>query len=118
MIESKKLPREMVLNNTLEQKKRFGVVAPPLFWGQWVEIWAQAGVIGRNPDKRRSIINVRFDTQTRAPSTFDVQIKGGDRLIQTIGPGSARVTVTGNVLTAVSIRARSHLHTQHVIVTV
>ena len=118
MIESKKLPREMVLNDAPEKKRRFGVVAPPRFWGQWVEIWAQAGVIGRNPDKHRSIINVKFDSQTMARSTFDVQIKGGDRFIQTIGPGSARVTVTGNVLTAVSIRCRSHLLTQQIIVTV
>lgn len=116
MIESKKLPREMVLNRGFEKKSRFFVWAPPLIWGPWVEIWAQAGVAGPNPDQHQSIINIRYDTQSVAPSTFDVEIKGGDNFIREIGPGSARVTVTGNVLTAVSIRAKSHALGQQVVV--
>lgn len=102
----------------LTTKGRFRVIAPPLFWGPWVEVWAQVGVVGPNRNSNRTTVRVSFDTQTPAASTFDFEIKGGDRLIRTIGPGSALVTVTGNVMTAVSVRAKSHLLPQQVIVTV
>lgn len=102
----------------LTTKGRFRVVAPPLVWGPWVEVWAQFGVTGANADSHRATIKVSFETQTPAASTFDIEIKGGDRLIRTIGPGSAIVTVTGNVATAIKVRAKSHLFLQQVIVTV
>jgi len=102
----------------LTTKGRFRVIAPPLFWGPWVEVWAQFGVVGANADSHRATVKVSFETQSRRPSTFDVEIKGGDRLIRTIGPGSAIVTVTGNVATAIKVRAKSHLFPQQVIVTV
>ena len=118
----KSLHREQIIKHGnrpgLSVKGRFLVWAPPIFWGPWVQIWAQVGVLGPDKEKHQSIINVSFETQSDAPSTFDVEIKGGDNFIRTIGPGSKRVVVTGNVATAISIRCKSHLLGQQVVVTI
>jgi len=98
------------------RKGRFSVVAPPLFWGPWTEIWATFGHRGPNPDRHRATLHVSFESISQVPSSFSVEIRGGDRLIRTVGPGSARVSITGNVSTAVSIRCKSHSILQHVIV--
>ena len=115
----KSLHRERIIQRKtipeLTKKGRFIVLAPPLFWGFWTEIWAQFGVVGPNADRHRAIVNVSFDTQSGG-SSFDVEIKGGDRFIRSVGPGSERITITGNVATALSIRCKSHSLGQSIIV--
>ncbi len=101
----------------LSRKGRFDVWAPPLIWGPWVNIWAQFGVIGPDSENHQSILNVTFSS-LGGDSSFDVEIKGGDDLIRTTGPGSELVTITGNVATSVSIRCRSHSVGLHVLVIV
>lgn len=96
-------------SDQLEEKlRRFDVRAFPLIWTHWIEVWAQFGVAGRNSDTHVSQINVAYGIISTENSSFDVEIKGGDRFIRNIGPGSDRITVTGNVATAVSVRYRSH----------
>lgn len=89
-------------------KGRLQVWAAPKFWGPWVEIWSQFGVVGNGADDHQTVLYVSYETLSDAPSSFDVEIRGGDRFVSDIGPGSSRVTVTGNVATSVSIRCRSH----------
>ena len=58
-------------NTTVFNKKgRFGVLAPPLFWEPWVQIWAQFGVIGPNKDKHQARINVSFLIPIRCTIDF------------------------------------------------
>jgi hypothetical protein len=92
----------------LEQKAMFDIWGRPAIWSSWVAIWAQYGVLGPDADSNQAIIEVSFDIEGDAGSTFDIEIKGGDEFIRTLGPGSAFVTVTGNVATEVSTRIRSH----------
>ncbi len=101
----------------LQKKQRFDVPAPAKSWGVWVELWSQFGVTGPNRDNYQSIIGISYETISRGPSTFDVEIMGGDDFIRTVGGGSSTVTVTGNVATSIFIRCRSHLLLQHVVVT-
>lgn len=81
-----------------------------------MQAWAQFGVIGPDADQQLSTITLSFSSTTEAPSTFDVEIKGGDRHIRTIGPGSQRVRVTGNVATAISVRFRSHASPLNIVI--
>ena len=97
---------------------RFQAYAPPLKWGPQVEIFAQFGVVGPNRDEHITKVKVHFDTQSQASSPFEVKITGGDQTITTAGPGSALVTITGNVATALNIRCKSYSLGQNVIVTV
>jgi hypothetical protein len=92
----------------LEQKTLFSILVPPRNWSHWVKIWAQYGVLGPDADSHQTILNVSFHEKGFLKSSFDVQIKGGDEFIRTLGPGSTRVAVTGNVATEISIRLRSH----------
>lgn len=85
------------LTNAYERGKKNGggtnhgkstqAYAPPLTWGPWVEL---AGSTGRN------VYTINFDTESQAPSTFDVQIEypgsDGTKSIKTMGPGSYQVT--------------------------
>lgn len=91
--------------------------APPLFWGPWVELFSQFGVVGPNSADNVTRVELDFDTSSQAPSTFDVEIKGGDRFIRSSGPGSETATITGNVATSISIRCRSHSLGQNVLIT-
>ena len=81
-----------------------------------MEIFAQIGVTGPNPEQNITKVVVSFDTRSQAPSTFEVEITGGDELVYEAGPGSALVTITGNVATALRIRAKSHSLGQNIIV--
>lgn len=98
--------------------RQFDVWAGPLVWGPWTEVWAQVGVLGPDAGAHVSTVRISFDTQSNAPSPFQVEIKGGDRFISTTGPGEEIVTVTGNVATAISIRFKSVSLGQNVLVTV
>jgi len=91
-----------------ERKSLFSLHAPPLFWGSAVEIYSQFGVFGVNPDQHVTEVRVSFSVQSAQESTFDVEIEGGDSPVFAIGPGSAVVTITGNVATSLTLRARSH----------
>lgn len=105
------------LGRKVPTKKNFiRASAPSLSWGPWVQVWAQFGVIGPDADQHVSHITLSFSSTTESPSTFDVEIKGGDRRIRIIGPGSQRVTVTGNVATAVSARFRSYATPQNIVI--
>ena len=64
--------------------------------------------VGNGADDHQTVLYVSYETLSDAPSSFDVESRGGDRFVSDIGPGSSRVTVTGNVATSVSIRCRSH----------
>ncbi len=101
-----------------DRKGVFSIWAPPLAWGAWIEIFATFGDISddRNDNQIRKVISYR--TTSQAKSTFDVEIRGGDRFVSDVGPGSTYVTITGNVITALSIRARSHSVGQNVRVSV
>ena len=107
LYEEHEVRRLRQLTNQLDKKAWFDVPAPALVWGPWITIWAQFGVIGPDSDTHQTFLRVVFKAR-RPLSSFDVELKGGDEIIRTIGPGSAIVTVTGNVATAVSIRCRSH----------
>ncbi len=97
-----------------ETKSTQQVWAPPLFWGPWVDIHTQFGVVGTESERHVTRLDVSFDTRSQAPSTFDVEIKGGDDFVRAIGPGSAEVTITGNVATTIRLRAKSHSTGQNV----
>lgn len=100
----------------VQSKSSYQVWAPPLFWGPWVEIYAQFGVIGPNPENHVTKVYVSFDSITRAPSSFEVEIEGGDELVSDSGPGSTIVTISGNVATALRFRAKSYSVGQNIIV--
>lgn len=91
--------------------------APPMFWGPWVGVFSQFGVVGPASDDHVTQVDIDFDTNSQAPSTFDVEIKGGDRFIRSSGPGSETVTITGNVATSISVRCRSHSFGQNILIT-
>lgn len=93
-----------------QRKGNVDILAPAFVWGAWYEIWAQFGVSGPYPDTNVSRIKVTFDIPFTpfGDSSFDVEIEGGDYPIYTVGPGAETVTVTGNVATALRLRARSH----------
>lgn len=96
----------------------FLIPAPPLFWGGWQEVFAQAGVVEPDADKNVTEVNISFSSHdTGEPSSFDYEIKGGDHFIRgTAGASgmSEMVTITGNVATAVSVRAKSYLQRQNI----
>ena len=96
--------------NGIRRKGRIEVWAGPKIWGPWTEIWSQFGVVGPNAANHQSVVDVSFDVSRNGEgaSSFDVEIRGGDRFISTVGSGSAIVTVTGNVATSIAIRCRSH----------
>ncbi len=100
----------------LAGKGAFSVEAPALRWGAWVGIFAQDGVIDPDAEYHQMVVNVSFDSEGFSPSTFDVEIRGGDQFISTVGPGSERITITGDVATALYIRCRSHALRQVVVV--
>lgn len=102
----------------VEIKSNFSVWAPPLLWGPWQEIFAVFGVIGQNADDSQIRKTISYQTLSQAKSTFDIEIRGGDRFISAVGPGSSDVTITGNVATALSIRAKSHSLGQQIRVSV
>ena len=91
--------------------------APPLFWGPWVEVFTQFGVVGAESHNHVTRVDIDFATISQAKSTFDVEIKGGDRFISSSGPGSETVTISGNVATSISVRCRSHSIGQNVRIT-
>ncbi len=66
------------------------------------------GVLGPDRDHHVSRIQLSFRATSNWQSSFDVEIRGGDQFIRTLGPGSAIVTVTGNVATSIWIRYRRH----------
>lgn len=101
--------------------KRFQISAPPLRWGRWQEVFAQLGVKGPDADRHVTKVNISLSTDSHAPSSFDYEIKGGDRLIRGVVGGSGvseTVIISGNVATAISVRAKSHSQAQRVIVAV
>lgn len=93
--------------NGIESKQIAEVWAAPLFWGPWVDIYTQFGVIGADSDDHVTRLNVSFAGITGS-SSFSVEISGGDDFIRAIGPGSVDVTITGNVATTIRMRAKSH----------
>jgi len=102
----------------LGKKGRFDVWAPPLFWGPWPPIWVSLGFTGPNQARQRTTITVTFDTVSDAPSPFGVEIKGGDKMIRRNGPGAARVTISGNHATTISIRCKSHSIGQQIVASI
>lgn len=108
-VERDRLENCVHLLDEVEAKSgRFSAWAPPLFWGAWVNVWAQIGVVGPDKDRHVTYVNISFETVSEAPSSFDVEIKGADVPVRTYGPGSTRVSVSGNVATQISARFRSH----------
>lgn len=84
------------LTNAYERGKKGGgtnhnkskqAYAPPLTWGPWVDLGESVG---------RNVYTVNFDTESDAPSSFDVQIEyagsDGMKSIKTMGPGSYQIT--------------------------
>ena len=85
--------------------------APPGMWGPWVKL-GNAQLYG-------GVINweLQFDTESEAPSTFDVEISyaiGNERKIdEIIGPGSHTVGF-GLCGCGVQVRMKSHTLGQNV----
>ncbi|MFN3169939.1 MAG: colicin Z C-terminal domain-related protein [Hyphomicrobiales bacterium] len=102
----------------IDRKSIFSIWAPPLSWGPWSEIFAVFGVVGEGGNDAQIRKTISYQTTSQAKSTFDVEVKGADRFVSAVGPGSSDVTITGNVATAISIRARSHSVGQQVRVSV
>ena len=101
-----------------EEKQIAEVWAPPLVWGPWVDIYTQYGVVGSESDRHVTRLRVNFRSISNAKTTFDVEIRGGDDFVRAIGPGSANVTITGNVATTIQMRAKAHAQGQAIDVTV
>ena len=101
----------------LERKGRFQIWAPPRLWGPWVPIYTLFGHAGPDSDNRKINLRVSYSTQSDS-SGFEVEIRGGDRLVRGVGPGHSSVLISGNVMTEISIRCRSYSLGQHVIVNV
>lgn len=105
-------------------KRSFGrhtIWAGPFIWGPWQEVFAQFSVIGPDADRHVTRVNLSLSTDTSAPSSFDHEIKGGDYFIRGVAGGSGAsetVTITGNVATSISVRAKSHSQGQQIIVNV
>jgi|AVFP01.1.fsa_nt_gi hypothetical protein len=57
----------------------FSVLAPPLAWGPWTEVF---GYIGMSEDYS-TIVDISFSSESNAPFPFDYEIKGGDSFIRT-----------------------------------
>jgi len=104
--------------NRCERKATYQVWAPPLFWGQWVDIYTQFGVAGPKSDTHLTRVHVTFETRSNASSTFDIEIIGGDKPVRTYGPGAEEVTITGNVATTIRARVKSHSLGQNVFIDV
>ena len=77
----------------------------PRRWGPSKEIFAIIGSVGS-----RTTVKVQFWTTTDPPSTFDVEIVGGDYPIITQGSGQASVPISGNVIAGLHMQCRSHSH--------
>ncbi len=97
-------------------KGRITTAAPLGIWGLWNIIYTQFGVTGPNAEKHVTKVKVSFSSQTRKPARFSVEIKGGDRLVRALGPGSVIVPITGNVATQLLIRCKSHMAAMPIIV--
>ncbi len=97
-------------NPGFESKRTAGVLATPIVWSGWIEVFAQLGVVGRDKRNHVTYVDVTFSIEGEYQSSYDIEIKGGDRFIRTYGVGSTkvRVAITGNVATAISVRVRSH----------
>lgn len=102
----------------IDRKSIFSIWAPPLSWGPWSEIFAVFGTVGENSNDTQIWKTISYQTISQAKSTCDVEVKGGDRFVSAVGPGSTVVTITGKFATAISIRARSHSVGQQVRVSV
>ena len=101
---------------TLAKKAAFQLAAPPITWGFWTEIWAQFGVTGPDAENHETTVEITFESFTRLESTFDVEFAWGGQTRRTVGPGAASITIVGNVATAISMRAKSHLGLQNILV--
>jgi len=101
--------------------RQFQIAAPSFFWGFWHEVFARFGVVGPDADDHVIRITIKLSSFSFAPSSFDYEIKGGDHFIRGVSGGSGAsetVIITGNVATAISVRAKSHSTPQNIIVTV
>ena len=91
--------------------------APAKFWSPWIEVYA---VIGLDKNSQTTVPMLLQSTSGN-PSSFDYEIKGGDRFIRGVVAGSGvteKITITGEVMTSISVRLKSHSITQKVTVRV
>lgn len=76
--------------------------APPFAWGPWVNLLGHATI---------APYTVSFDTESQAPSSFDVEIEYATstqmKRVNTLGPGSYRITDNNGAGTD-RIRFKSH----------
>lgn len=79
----------------------------PLIWSGWTPLITQFGSSSREGDVRTNIIDIRFKSPGRNFSPFEIEFRGGDFPVSALGPGAARVEITGNVATEISFRVRS-----------
>ncbi|SDU12992.1 colicin Z C-terminal domain-related protein [Stappia sp. ES.058] len=101
-----KYPREACTHNQkqpTESKGRGGsLAAPPGNWGPWETVFDRVAGPART-------LRIDFKTTTETPSTFSVEIQGGNgQNFERLGPGSATVRLTENTTTEIRMRARSH----------
>lgn len=78
------------------------VWAPPLTWGPWAELLGHGTI---------APYTVSFDTESQAPSSFDVEIEYATnsqmKRVNTLGPGSYRIADNDGAGTD-RIRCKSH----------
>ena len=110
---SKSLHRELSKRGKtspqLQHKTMITIPAPPLRWGAWINIHNQFGVVGANSDQHVTNLDIAFTPTSEMQSSFGIQIQGGDEFIDTFSTGSTtvRATITGNVMTVISVRCKS-----------
>ena len=99
--------RHRLPQNKIERKGGvISLIAPPRNWSQWRVLGPLWG--GRNSPAGFRTMKVSFGISGNFQSTFDVELKGGDQLVHAIGPGRATVVLTGEQMSEISIRVRSH----------
>lgn len=117
------LQRELIVQKkmgvNISKKEGFQLTAPAGFWSQWTYVAAPFGS-SRATNPTYNEIEISFiSLGATFPSTYSVEIRGGDRLIKTVGDESlnkVRVIITGNVATQIDIRLKSHGANQRVVI--
>lgn len=92
--------------------KIFKAWAPPLGlgWGKWVKIYEHSGSIG---------FKVSFDTESKAKSTFDIEILEGGKSMPRKLVGPTKTTFTSaDCFCATKVRFKSHVLGQNILIKV
>ncbi len=94
------------------------LIVPPFGWSDPVEVFAQVGAPGPNPDANVTRLTLYVKAVGPSfPGRFAIEVTGGDRKIIRPGPATINVTITGNVVTGIKVRCRGYLIPVRVVIT-